>query len=84
MQGNGKMKTNTLILIQKHLETERIYFRNDAPIIDYHLTDGEIRAIICMEYGIRPKRSRIIKKYLKRIGNDLLRFIVEEIKDNGY
>ncbi len=76
------MKTRTLLLIQKHLESERMYFREDAPVIDYHLTNGEIRDIIGIEYGIRPKRSRIIKKYLKRIGNDLLRFVIEEY--DGY
>ena len=75
------MKTKTLLLIKNHLENERMYFRSDAPIIDYHLTNGEIRDIIASEYGIRTKKSRTIKKYLKRIGNDLLRFVIEEIDD---
>ena len=74
------MKLKTLELIKTHLDTKRIYFREDSPVIDYHLTNGEIRDIIASEYGIRPKRQRIIKKYLKRIGNDLLRYIIEECK----
>ena len=76
------MKTKTLEIIKIHLDTKRMYFRDDSPVIDYHLTDGEIRAIIQSEYGINPKRSRIIKKYLKKIGNDLLTFVVEDLKEN--
>ena len=78
------MKIKTLEVIHDHMQSNKIYFRDDAPVCDYHLTDGEIRDIISMEYGIRPKRSRIFKKYLKRLSNDLLRVIIEEIEENGY
>ena len=56
------MKTKTLKVIHKHMEANKIYFREDSPVCDFHLTDGEIRDIIASEYGIRPKRERIIKK----------------------
>ena len=78
------MKIKTLEVIHDHMQANKIYFRDDAPVCDYHLTDGEIRDIIGMEYGVRPKKNRIIKKYLKRLSNDLLRVVIEEIKENGY
>ena len=71
------MKTKTLELIHEHMERNKIYFRQLSPIVDFNLTDGEIRDIIASEYGIRPKRQRIIKKILKKMMENLLREIID-------
>ena len=76
------MKFKTLELISEHMGTNNIYFPDNRHVIDYRLTDGQIRDIIGVEYGIRPKKNRIIKKYLKRLGNDLLREVIEDVKWN--
>ena len=73
------MKTKTLELIHKHMESGKIYFpEGKGPLCNFHLTDGQIRDIIASEYGFRPKRQRIIKKILKKIVNDLLSEILND------
>ncbi len=60
------------------MDSGKIYFIDNSPLVDFFLTKGEIRDIIAVEYGIRPKRQRIIRKYLKRLLNDLLDYLLED------
>lgn len=75
------MKTKTLVKIHEHMESGRIYFPDHVFCCDLRLTKGEIRDIIAMEYGIRPRKRRILKKRLKILVNDLLDFIIKEEDD---
>jgi len=72
------MKRNTLLLLKTHLDSGNIYFSEDYPGCRFNLTNGRLCDIIQAEYGIRPKRSRIIQKKLKQLINSLLKKIIKD------
>ena len=76
------MKLRTLEILHSHMETGRIYFPDNHPGCDFRLTNGEIRDIMSAEYGIRPKRNRIIKKKLKQLVNTFVRLMIKEYHGN--
>ena len=63
------------------MTTKKIHFADNGPLCDFYLTEGQIRDIIQAEYGIRPKRSRIIKKKLKQLVESLLTEILDDAKE---
>ena len=68
------MKIKTIQSILGYMQADKIYFSDESDLILIRLTKGEVRGIIATEYGIRPKRARIIKKKLKTIMDDVLRY----------
>lgn len=78
-----EMKSRTLVLISNHLKKGELYFPDDSPYCRIFLTKGQIRDIIQAEYGIRPKKSRIVKKKLKQILDEILKLAINTIKDKN-
>ena len=75
------MKTRTLKVIKKYMDEGKIYFPDHINTCILSLTKGEIRAIIRMEYGISPKKDRILRKRLKILIDDLLRYLLKDLDD---
>ena len=75
------MKNRTLQLFHIHMTTKKIHFADNGPLCDFYLTEGQIRDIIQAEYGIRPKRSRIVQKKLKQLVHSLLRELIDDAKE---
>ena len=75
------MKTETYISIANYIKAGKLDFPNDSLIIIFKLTRPEMTLLINTEYGIKSKKSRIIKKYLTRLINDLFKEILRDIKN---
>ena len=76
------MKTNTALALAEHIKMGNIYFPEDKYNIEITLTKSQMRALIINEYGIRSKKSRIIKKHVKRLLNQLLGDVLKEFYED--
>lgn len=72
------MKERTQLVLAGYILDGKFDFSVDLPFVKVELTSSEMRKLINMEYGIRSKRSRIIKKYMTRLINV---FCIEIVKD---
>ncbi|MDX1373862.1 MAG: hypothetical protein R3321_15410 [Nitrososphaeraceae archaeon] len=76
------MKNKTLIKIRNYMESGQIFF-SESGFVVIRLTNGEICDIIQCEYGIRPKKRRIVKKKLSEIVKNILDIVIKHIEIHG-
>lgn len=76
------MKIKTLESLKTYQEDNKIVFQDDGVCV-FNLTKGQVCDIIQLEFGIRPKKTRIIKKKLSNIVNSILAIVLEEIRNGN-
>jgi len=65
------------------MDEGKICFRDNTNAVDFFLTRKEICDILSLEFGIRPKKSRIINKKLTQLINRLLIFAIDQHKGHN-
>lgn len=75
------MNYKALQLISEHLQKNKIIYHEGESKISYYLNNGEIKQLTRSLYKVSPNKKRIQKKYLKVLGNDILKLVVKQIKD---
>ena len=57
------MKITTAKKMSQYLKENKIVYHDKKPLVDYYLSNGEIRDLIRNEYGINSRKKRTQKKY---------------------
>ena len=78
-----RLKKKTYELLSKAINSGELYFPDKHPYAECKMGVGFVRQIVKTEYGITTKNTRILRKKLKQIVNDMLRDIVETLEDEN-
>ena len=73
------MKTRTLRKISRYIESGNLIFLDNGRV-NITLTTTELRELLKLEYGLRTKKRRILKKKMKQLLNMLMREMLSEIE----
>lgn len=77
------MNYKSLELVSQYLNQNKIVFDDHDSIVSYFLDKGQISHLINSLYKVSSKRSRTKKKYLKRLGNDIMTIALNQARQTS-